>query len=319
MSLNLIDEHAQFGKMTNNVETHGDEPVPGCFAVPVVLMLKPDQLEGLMGKYFSRSLYNTDAATQLMSPVDGFRRIKPLQLEDVYEDVTVRIGERAGADVVRKEEFRGSKFSKIQFELTVGGMTKTDGQIYVHAGLGDRNLWLQKLQNHEIQIEIVDGKIAAKKNPAQQQLPLQQGNEPAPQSAGQDSNEASRIPEHDAEIDRQIGRPPAFVSAGGAAVDERMRAAHGERPTVDYYSNTPEGRTLAQELGVDVSQWDSLPAGSRVEVRDGVTQLTAKDLQAFEEGVRNELQTFERLPNGVIDGRSERVKHQDEQREGEAA
>lgn len=67
--------------------------------------------------------------------------------------------------------------------------------------------------------------------------------------------------EQDADLDRLIGRPPVFVSAGGEAADARLRAGRGEA----------------------------------------------------------EPQTFATNEAGVIDGRSERVKHQDEQREREGA
>lgn len=308
MSLNLIDEHAQYGKMANNVETHGDESVPGNFAVPVVLMLSQEQLDGLMGKYFWRSLFNVDAATQLPAPVEGFRRCKPLQLEDVYEDVTFRIGERAGGDIVHQEEFRGGEFSKVVLEPQVGGLTKAEGQIYLHAGLGDNNLWLQKLQNHEIYLEIMEGKIAKKKNPAQQSLPLgapgsgnsttegastdqpsDQGAESSPAAEDEPSDlelrRQSVTAEQDADLDKVIGRPPAFQSAGGEAANERTHRDLPEDP----------------------------------EQLVGDTPPTPAELAEFEASAGAQVAAFHARPGEVIDGRSERVKEQDRKRASEEA
>lgn len=375
-ALNLLDEHAQFGKLGNNVEIHGDESVPGHFSIPVTLMLVEQRLDGLMGKYFWRSLFNVDAATGLASPVGGFRRCKPLQLEDVYEDVTVIIGERAGADIVRREEFRGGRFSKVFLEAQSAGMTQLQGQVYVHAGLGDRNTWLQKLQNHEVYLEILDGRIAAKKNPAQGDLPLQQpaDTQSAAPEASTDQDQGDGEPQAANESDREFvtdaDETPAEGLGEGAEQDYRQRAPeHIERgldlatgADLDALSGLAQRPTneagelmIDEEFRAHIRHLRAFGSKADLELRcESVTEeqdaeldrqigrppkfesaggeaanaRTHRDLPAgdetaaFEEGLRQELQTFETLPSGVIDGRSERVKHQDEQRarnEGEAA
>lgn len=259
-ALSLSDEHARMGKISNNLETHGEEEVTA-FAITYELMLPEEQLDGFMGKYFHRSLYNTDK-TNLQVPVDGFRRCKPLELEEVYEGVTVTIG-----DSTSEVEFKDCRASKFVLEPQVGGLTKLKVQVYLRPGIGDENLWLQEIQHTEVSITIADGKIAKKKNPAQQSLPL----------------EPPKVtPETDAKLDDAIGRPDPVESKGGDAIDAELHARHPE---------------LADEtMGADA------PA-------DG------EDLSQFEEGTAAQLAAFHARPGDVIDGRSERVKYQDAQRE----
>lgn len=161
--LNLTDQHARMGKISNNLELHGEDDEVIAFAIPCELMLTAEQLDALMGTYFHRALFNTDAATRLETPLDGFRRCKPLELEDAYEGVRVRIDDH---------EFRDCRVQKFVLEPQVGGLTKLRVQVYLRPGLGDENLALQELQHREIALQIYEGKLAAKKNARQSELPL---------------------------------------------------------------------------------------------------------------------------------------------------
>ena len=212
MKLNLTDEHAQMGKIANNIGSHGDEEV-SAFAIPFELMLPAEQLDELMGKYFHRSLFNTDAATQLETPIEGFRRCAPLQLEDVWEEVHVVIG-----DSVVEHEFTDCRVSKCVLEPQVGGLTKLRAQVYLRPGLGEKNLWLQECQHTEVGVEITAGKIAKKKNPVQQSLPLPPPADEKPAETGDGFEAVAK-----AQVD-------AFNAKGGEVIDGRSeRVKHQDR------------------------------------------------------------------------------------------
>lgn len=166
-ALNLADEHAQMGSISLNFERHGDKEEVVGMAISYALMLAQPQLDELMGKYFHRSLFNTDK-TGLAVPVDGFRRCQPLQVEDNWEGVKVRLV-FAEADL----EFAGCKAQKLVLEPQVGGLTKLRLQIYLNPGISDENLILQEHVHREVNLQITDGKIALKKNPKQGTLPLE--------------------------------------------------------------------------------------------------------------------------------------------------
>lgn len=162
-TLNLSDAHARMGKIGNNIEMHGEEEVSG-FTLPITMTLGHEQLDGLMGKYFHRSLYNQ--TKDLWEIVDGFRRCKPLHLEDIYEEVSVLIDLAQGDPL----EFSDCRVSKIVLTPQHGGLTLLDCHLYLHPGLGDENLALQEHQNHEIGVTLQEGKIALKKNPKQGEM-----------------------------------------------------------------------------------------------------------------------------------------------------
>lgn len=163
-TITLTDEHARMGKLSNNLENHGDEKVPA-FTLPFTVMLTHEQLDKLMGRYFHRSLFNREK--DLWQPVDGFRRCNPLALTDHYEKAVARITVHGDRSV----EFHDCKVDKLSLAPQTGGLTELRFQIYLRPGLGDENLLLQEYQAREVALEVT-GKLAAKKNPQQDKLPL---------------------------------------------------------------------------------------------------------------------------------------------------
>lgn len=170
-SLNLVDEHARMGKISNNLERHGEEDVITGFTLPLEMRITRGQLQELMGEAF-------DAAVWAQSPVSGggsfigadwVTRMLPLLLHgEVYEGVAAVLG--LGG---RELEFADSKFSRMEFvAFGLGGIAVVKGHLYVRPGIGAENLLLQEYQEHEVAVSMTSGKLRVKADKAQQQLPL---------------------------------------------------------------------------------------------------------------------------------------------------
>lgn len=168
--LHLADAHARMGKISNNLETHGDDEVTG-FTIPCEMMIDEPALDALMGVYFHRALFNTDAATSLQAPMDGFIRCKALELDEKYEDCSVGLT-LSGDNYL---EFEECSIGKIVMEPQLGGLTKLKVAVYLRPGIGANNLALQEHQHREIGLTISGGKLALKKDAKQQELPLEAG------------------------------------------------------------------------------------------------------------------------------------------------
>lgn len=266
-ALALHDPHAQMGKISNNLEKHGEEDVTA-FSVPLQIGLPEEQLDALMGKYFHRSLYNRKG--EVWEIVDGFRRCEPIVLTDTYEGLNAALVFPGDDDGLK---FAECKLRKLVLEPKHGGITQLTCSLYLRPGLGDENLVLQEHQRRAVSITISGGKIALKKNPGQPDLPF------GSKAEGQ-GGEGTAPPD--------LHRPPPFEGPSGAEVDARMRAAHPEAA----------GETMGA---------------------DGWRKNEAGELEKFEANTQAHIDAFNAQPGEVIDGRSERVKHEDEQREHEAA
>jgi hypothetical protein len=299
----LVDEHARMGKIGNNLERHGDTDEMLGWTLPITAMLPAEQVDALKGEYFHRSLYNINKNP--WEVVEGFKDCAPLEDERTFEGVRAFLQ----FTIAKKElEFEGCRVTKIFYEAQLGGLTKTWFHLYVHPEIGEETSLLLEHQNSEVSITLADGKVALKKNPKQQSLPLD------PPKAGAQTNAVSNeaadaveetqevTPESDAALDAAIGRPPAIQSRGGDAIDAELHARH-------------------PEASDEVMGADSRPDA---DAANGTADDPATDLARFEAGAVQAAAEFKQLARtGAIDGRSERVKHQDRQRnqqgKGEAA
>lgn len=167
--LALLDEHAKMGKISNNLELHGEaQSVITGFTLPIELQVPRAQLVQLMGEDFDRAVWTVDA-TGMVTGTDWARRLLALSLSgETYIGVAAVLG--LGG---RELEFADCHFSKIEIlALGNGGMTHLKGHLYVRPGIGSENLLLQEFQEHEIAVSISCGKLRVKADKAQQQLPL---------------------------------------------------------------------------------------------------------------------------------------------------
>lgn len=172
----LTDEHAQMGKISNNLEKHGggDEPdlITG-FSLPLKLRVPREQTVALMGQEFERSCWaalGTGVVAQAWA-----RRITPIALHgEVYVGAAAEL--HLGGEELTFKDCRVSDIEIVGFED--GGYTLIECQLYVKPGIGNENLLLQEYQKQEIAVQLSSGKLRVKADKAQQQLPLE-----APQAA----------------------------------------------------------------------------------------------------------------------------------------
>lgn len=166
LQLQVANEYALMGKISNNLELHGEEPVTA-FAIPLEFTISREQLCALLGVYFDRALYNDEVGGQAAQPVEGFRHLKPLEISETL--TAKRVVLRLDGD--QELEFQDVKLQKLALELMTGGCTKVSVQVYVLPGVGKENLLLQEHQGRHIRVSISDTRIALK-NGKQQDLPL---------------------------------------------------------------------------------------------------------------------------------------------------
>lgn len=267
----LVDEHARMGKIGNNLERHGDTDEMLGWTLPITAMLPAEQIDALKGEYFHRSLYNINKNP--WEVVEGFKDCAPLEDERTFEGVKASLQFTIAQ---RELEFEGCRVTKIFYEAQLGGLTKTWFHLYVHPEIGEETSLLLEHQNGEVSITLADGKLALKKNPKQQSLPLDPPRSDAPPAS---SSSDQVMPESDGALDA------ASDQVAGADVHADPSETNG---------------TTADPSAVQTSAAAVDPA---------------EDLARFEAGATQKAAEFKQLAErGVLDGRSERVRHQDAQR-----
>lgn len=167
-TLALTDEHARMGKISNNLEHHGDTDRITGFTVPLELQIPRLQLITLMGIAFDACVWAI--VDGLLTGADWVRRVLPLALADeVYVGVAAML--ILGG---RELEFTDCRVSHITIlALGNGGITHVKCHLYVRPGIGSENLLLQEYQEQEIAVQLSSGKLRVKADKAQQQLPLE--------------------------------------------------------------------------------------------------------------------------------------------------
>lgn len=215
----LEDAICKIGKISNNLEKHGDEDVTE-FNLPVFdLILTNEQLGELYGDpYTHRSWFNINGGLQ--QPMDWLKAASPIGNDVIFEGIEATI--RLPSD--EELEFSNCRAKDFQFTGVVGG-TELTFKLQLCPGLGRENLLLQEYQNREVRLSIADAKIALKKKGRQKDLPLQQP--PEQELARSSEAELEEARQRD-ETERQLGealrglekqRPADQVDGSDAAND----------------------------------------------------------------------------------------------------
>jgi hypothetical protein len=156
----LKETPCRLGKIGNDLEHHGDDQVTA-FNVPVTTELTADDLNSLVeDRYFSRRLFDSgNGRGTPTAPGDGFRKIKPLELRDAFEEVRVELVVR-GKTVLR---FENCKVSKITLEPCLGGTTECGFSVHLRPTSDKEILQLLHHQHREVQITMAGGKVVVSK------------------------------------------------------------------------------------------------------------------------------------------------------------
>lgn len=158
----------RMGKISNNLEKHGEEDVPE-FNIPLEgLMLTPEQLNAFTGDaHCDRSWFNNKRG--LKEPMPWCAK-NSITHNERYDCATITMVFR---DEEEQIEFKDCRLDKITLAPQLGGLTRVDLTLQLTPGLGRENLLLQGYQRREITISIADAKVALKKKDRQQALPLE--------------------------------------------------------------------------------------------------------------------------------------------------
>lgn len=260
------------------------------FTLPIEgIALGEEQLDAFMGAYTFRSWYEQRKDNSWMPMPWWSRRAKadfPIEDEFDCESLTIEVSgeqelefESEESDDDDGEARPAARITSVVLTPQAGGMTLLAFHLQVRPDLGQTNLALQEHQFRHVKITLGDTTVAARK-PKQQSLRL----EPA----------TKVTPETDAALDKAIHRPGPVESTSGEQIDAELHARHPE---------------LAGEvMGADVGE--SLETGTD----DAPRVSSPQELSEFESAAAAQVAAFNAKPGEVIDGRSERVKHQDQQK-----
>lgn len=255
------------------------------FTIPVEgVELVEEQLDSFLGKYTFRSWYEKRKDGS-WHPCGWWlhRKDADFPIDEEFHTDSLTLG-LSGDQVLEFEtqepeeedddKVPAAKITSIRLKPTAGGVTLLSFHLQVRPGLGKDNLLLQEHQFRPVTVTLGETTLAPKKG-KQQSLPLEPGK----------GNTTPLTGEHIAATsngEAQESAPPADEGSEGAAetVTDSGTEAHPDPDATNGTADDP-----------------------------------ATDLARFEAGATQAAAEFKTLAeNGVIDGRSERVRHQDRQR-----
>lgn len=196
--LSIEDMHCMMGKISNNLECHGEQEITE-FSIPITgIMLTAQEVNAFLeDPYADRSFFNNKR--ELQEPMPWCSKTS-ITLNDRYDGAIATITVSGDQEI----EFKDARLNKITLTPKLGGLTQMDFQLQIAPGLGRENLLLQEHQNREIVLCIADAKIALKKKGRQKELPLQQPETIPSEGDNYDHDEADRIAQRN-DAERQLG------------------------------------------------------------------------------------------------------------------
>lgn len=155
MILAFNDEHALMGKISNNLEKHGEDDLITGFTLPIELRVPREQLVAFFGAGFDTAAWGADNTA-----ADWVRRVLPLELAgEVYIGVE--------ADIVCGDappmHFEGCRVTHVTLAtLDPGGIARIKLHLYLRPGISNKNLLLQEYQEQEIAVRLACGALRVK-------------------------------------------------------------------------------------------------------------------------------------------------------------
>lgn len=170
MFAELIDKYMVLGKISNNLEKHGEDDVTA-FTLPFdECALEPDELRVIFGdKYVDRCLFNKTAKAE--APCAWLSAVEPLKLREKYHEAVMLL--TVSGD--RELEFHDVVLSEmsITFDPKYGAVGILSGKLYLRPGIGKENLILQEHQNRRVKATITNATVMLKAKSKQQELALE--------------------------------------------------------------------------------------------------------------------------------------------------
>lgn len=155
----LIEKYMMLGKISNNIEKHGEDDVIA-FTVPFdECALEPDELRVIFGdQYVDRCLFNKTAKHE--GPCTWLAACEPLKLRAKYHEGVVLM--TVSGD--RELEFDEVMLSDlvVTFDPKYGAVGILSGKLYVRPGIGKENLILQEHQHHRVKVTLTNATMMLK-------------------------------------------------------------------------------------------------------------------------------------------------------------
>lgn len=215
--LNLDAVICRLGKISNNLEKHGDEDVTE-FNLPVSgVMLSAAELNAFIGDpHCDRSWFNTRGS--IREPMPWWAR-GAFKLDDKLDAAicTIKVSGDRELEFEPKKELPACSISKIRLRPQVGGMTEMSFQLQVRPGIGTENLLLQEHQNREVRLTISKSEVARARG-KQQELPLPAG--------GKTNGHGEHKPQAKAKGEDGMSRTGRKVQAEARKRSRKQAAAH---------------------------------------------------------------------------------------------
>jgi hypothetical protein len=313
-------------KISNNVPGKIADNIT--FTLPFEgIALSAEQLDYFMGRFTHRSWYEKRKDGS-WHPMEWWskRAKQDFPIEDEFDCDTVTLAVSGGKELEFESteaedddhaDRPAARITSIVLTPQAGGTTLMAFHMQVMPGIGKTNLALQEHQYRPVAITLGQTKLSTKGN-KQQQLPLEPKSG-APSTTPLDGSHiaaalssaegvAKLTTVVDAVAPDETGHesPPPIQSKGGGAVDAELRARQLENAR-----ESARAAIAADHPDPDATNGtaaDSAASG-------GMDPDLENDVKRFEEGAAKSLKEFTNVSTtGVIDGRSERVKHQDRRR-----
>lgn len=232
----------KLGKISNNIEMHGTEEVIA-YDVPFEGLVPPKQLEGLLGEYCDRTMFNTKA--ELVEPSELFKHTAmPLSYDESLTAKHVRLvlSDNVARDFGGEtEDDEGNSraqlcpISKLRYEPKPGGLVWIAGSIRLRPSDEAESWALLQHQHRSAKLSVSETAIALKKGAKQQELALSSPEQPSAAAAGDEP--ASPVNSGEASADSAASLPAAdepnrAMGEGMASIGPKTRAEiakHAER------------------------------------------------------------------------------------------
>lgn len=276
--------------MSRNHQNAGDEKVP-YMSIKYTMdegssSLTEDQIDGLMGKYTYRSWFNINGAD--IQPMEWTKRV-PLTCKDAFKEVSVSM-------IVfdkRELEFDGCRLYIDKFKLLSGGTVLADFRLHVLKAKNSEWNCVGEAEYSEVKLSLGDGVLIERKARKQRQLPFE-----ADPNA---DNDGDGHPDPDA---TNVQPPLTGAHLSGEPRDETL---------IWWQHGTTEEQFAGKrcDMPKDCVEIDP-PKGCKSEIEQlAKLEGSGSDLADFAEGAARAVGARKKRGSNVIDGRSERVKHQD--------
>lgn len=265
-----------------NHQNSGDDKVP-YLSVAYTMdegtsTLSENQVDGLMGPCTYRSWFNINGAD--IQPMDWTKKVK-LTCDDAFKEVAVDMLVNGDKEL----EFEGCRLYIDRFKLSSGGTVRADFHVHIIKHKEADMIQIRRAEFTEVTLSLGDGVVIERTARKQRQLPFE---------ADEKADELTKdvLPESDQPAVDAVGRDETLIWWIHGPSGEQSCGKRCDMPAQDCVEIDP-------------------PAGCKSEAEQEAKAADPNDIQDFAAGAARAVGARKKRGSGVIDGRSERVKHQD--------